>query len=58
MTRRLRDLLLGLALSLVTFAGVLWQVDRAGALREGDARAATTKGEQQVSLPRLICPLH
>ena len=59
MSRRLRDLLLGLVLALVTFAGVLWQVDRAGALRQGDGRAAaTTKSQEQVSLPRLICPLH
>lgn len=58
MSRRLRDLLLGVALSLVTFAGVLWQVDRAGALRDGDARAGASKQQEQVSLPRLICPLH
>jgi hypothetical protein len=37
---------------------VLWQVDRAGAMREGDARATTTQTQEQVSLPKLICPLH
>jgi hypothetical protein len=48
MSRRLRDGLLGLALALVTFLGVLWQVNEAGALGADD----------RDSLPRLICPLH
>jgi len=57
MSRRARDLLLGVVLSLVTFAGVLWQVDQSGALR--DARAAGQHaGQERQSLPRLICPLH
>ncbi|HWT23824.1 MAG TPA: hypothetical protein VN213_09995 [Solirubrobacteraceae bacterium] len=57
MTRAVRDLLIGLALTLVAFAGVLWQLEQSGALRPADARAAAAR-EEQVSLPRLICPLH
>ncbi|MEA2290938.1 MAG: hypothetical protein QOD55_2935 [Solirubrobacteraceae bacterium] len=57
MSRRARDLLLGLALSLVAFGGVLWQVDQSGALRDGPARTASV-GDERTSLPRLICPLH
>jgi hypothetical protein len=44
MSRRSRELLVGVALTLVAFAGVLWQVEQS---------AATGK-----SLPVLICPLH
>ena len=54
MTRRARDLLLGVGLSLVTFAGVVWQVEQSGALRDAQAAA----GKEPTSLPRLICPLH
>ena len=44
MTRRLRrDLLVGLVITLVAFAGVYWQAGQAGASGE---------------VPRLICPLH
>lgn len=57
MSRRLRDTLVGLALTLVAFAGVLWQVDQSGALGRPDAGAGSP-GEERVSLPRLICPLH
>ena len=39
-------LLVGLLLTLVAFAGTLWQVDQSG--------AAGGRGE----LPKLICPLH
>ena len=55
MSRRLRELLVGVLLTLVACAGALWQMDQSGALRPADARAA--EGEQ-VSVPRLICPLH
>jgi hypothetical protein len=48
MSRRLRDLVLGLVLALVTFLGVLWQVNESGALGADD----------RDSLPRLVCPLH
>jgi hypothetical protein len=41
-----RHAVLVAALTLVACGGVLWQVDRAGAVAE--------RGE----LPRLICPLH
>ncbi|MEA2324690.1 MAG: hypothetical protein QOD81_4540 [Solirubrobacteraceae bacterium] len=57
MSRRARDLLLGLLLTLTAFAGVLWQVDQSGALRDSGARAAA-RSDEHVSLPRLICPLH
>jgi hypothetical protein len=56
MSRRARDLLLGLLLTLTALAGVLWQVDQSGALGDRGARAA--KGDEHASLPRLICPLH
>jgi hypothetical protein len=48
MSRRLRDVLIGVLLTLVTFLGVLWQVNEAGALGSKDPD----------SLPRLVCPLH
>ncbi|MEA2317486.1 MAG: hypothetical protein QOD44_1675 [Solirubrobacteraceae bacterium] len=48
MSRRLRDILVGLALTLVTSMGVLWQVNEAGALGSKDPH----------SVPRLVCPLH
>jgi hypothetical protein len=43
---RARHAVLVTALTLVACGGVLWQVDRAGAVAE--------RGE----LPKLICPLH
>jgi hypothetical protein len=46
MSRRGRDLLLGVALAAVTFAGVAWQ-----------AGAAAPEGAHE-RLPPLICPLH
>ena len=55
MSRGMRELLVGVLLTLVACAAVLWQMDQAGALRPADARAAEG---QQVSVPRLICPLH
>jgi hypothetical protein len=42
----MRHLLIVTLLTLVACGGVLWQVDRAGAVAE--------RGE----LPRLLCPLH
>jgi hypothetical protein len=57
MSRRARDLLLGVALTVSAFAGALWQVDQSGALGDAGTRPAGTS-EQHVSLPRLICPLH
>ncbi|MEA2177914.1 MAG: hypothetical protein QOG77_1211 [Solirubrobacteraceae bacterium] len=48
MSRRVRDVLVGVALTLVTFMGVLWQVNEAGALGSKDPG----------SVPRLVCPLH
>lgn len=58
MSRGMRDLLVGLALTLVAFVGVLWQLDQSGALRSADAKASQGARQEQVSLPRLICPLH
>jgi hypothetical protein len=43
MSRRMRELLVGVALTLVAFAGVFWQAEQPG-----------ESGE----LPRLVCPLH
>jgi hypothetical protein len=57
MSRGVRQLLVGLALTLVASAGALWQIQQSGALRPADARAQPA-AEDQVSLPRLICPLH
>jgi hypothetical protein len=51
MSRRARDLGLGAVLFVVALAGALWQVDQAGALGQ------SAEGKD-VSLPRLICPLH
>jgi hypothetical protein len=48
MTRRGRDLLLGVILTLVAFMGVLYQV--------AAASPEPAPGEQ--NLPRLVCPLH
>ena len=44
--RLLRDLLVGVAVSLVALAGMAWQLDSSAA--RGDAG----------DVPRLICPLH
>jgi hypothetical protein len=57
-SRTVRDLLVGLALTLVAFVGVLWQLDQSGALRTADAKAHGGARQEHVSLPRLICPLH
>jgi hypothetical protein len=46
MSRRARDLLIGVALAAVTFAGVAWQ---AGATKSDGAHR---------ELPALVCPLH
>jgi hypothetical protein len=43
MSRRMRELLVGLAITAVAFGGVYWQAGQAGASGE---------------LPRLVCPLH
>jgi hypothetical protein len=43
MSRRMRELLVGVAITLVAFAGVYWQAGQAGASGE---------------VPRLVCPLH
>ena len=43
--RVLRDLLAGLAVSLVALAGTAWQLDASAARDAGD-------------VPRLVCPLH
>jgi len=58
MSRAVRDLLVGLALTLVAFVGVLWQLDQSGALRSADAHGKSGARQEHVSLPRLICPLH
>jgi hypothetical protein len=46
MSRRIRDLLVGLALTAVTFAGVAWQA------------GATASDGAHRELPSLVCPLH
>ncbi len=46
MSRRMRDLLIGVALTLITFAGVAWQA------------GATAPDGAHRDLPPLICPLH
>ena len=46
MSRRGRDLLLGVALTAVTFVGVAWQA------------GATAPDGAHNRLPPLICPLH
>jgi hypothetical protein len=43
MSRRMRELLVGVAITLVAFAGVYWQAAQPG--QAGEA-------------PRLVCPLH
>jgi hypothetical protein len=43
MSRRVRELLVGVAITLVAFGGVFWQAGQAG-----------ENGE----VPRLVCPLH
>jgi hypothetical protein len=43
MSRRMRELLVGVALTVVAFAGVFWQAEQPGEAGE---------------LPRLVCPLH
>jgi hypothetical protein len=43
MSRRMRELVVGVALTLVAFAGVVWQAEKPGEAGE---------------LPRLVCPLH
>ena len=48
MTHRVRDLLLGVILALVTLMGVLYQV----------AESAPTAGTEGANLPRFVCPLH
>ena len=45
--RRVREVLIGLALAAVSFLGVLYQVNE----------SAAAKGEDG-GVPRLICPLH
>jgi len=59
-TRPVRDLLLGLALTLVACACMLWYVDASGALRPtgGQAQAAGQQQQQDVNLFKLYCPLH
>jgi hypothetical protein len=43
MSRRVRELVVGLAITLVAFGGVFWQAGQAGEAGE---------------VPRLVCPLH
>jgi hypothetical protein len=43
MRRWVRDLIVGVAITLVAFAGVFWQAEQPGEAGE---------------LPRLVCPLH
>jgi hypothetical protein len=43
MSRRMQELLVGVAITLVAFAGVYWQAEQPGEAGE---------------LPRLVCPLH
>jgi hypothetical protein len=47
--RRVRDVLLGLALAAVSFLGVLYQVNESQA-QGADGRSG--------GVPRLLCPLH
>jgi hypothetical protein len=42
-SRRVRELVVGLAITLVAFGGVFWQAGQAGEAGE---------------VPRLVCPLH
>ena len=48
MTRRARDLLIGVILTLVTLMGVLYQV----------AAATPSDSEGAAKMPRLVCPFH
>jgi hypothetical protein len=48
MSRRVRDVLIGVALTAIAFLGVLYQVN--------EAQGEPAPGES--SLPRLMCPLH
>ena len=43
MSRRVRELLVGVAITLVALGGVFWQAGQAGEAGE---------------VPRLVCPLH
>jgi hypothetical protein len=43
MSRRVRELVVGVAITLVAFGGVFWQAGQAGEAGE---------------VPRLVCPLH
>jgi len=43
MSRRMRELLVGAAITLVAFAGVYWQAEQPG---------------EAGAVPRLVCPLH
>jgi hypothetical protein len=43
MSRRMRELVVGAAITLVAFAGVYWQAGKPGETGE---------------MPRLVCPLH
>jgi hypothetical protein len=54
-SRPIRDLLLGFALTLVACACMLWYVDASGALRPAEP---TAKQQQDVNLFKLYCPLH
>jgi hypothetical protein len=46
--RRVREILVGLALAAVSFLGVLYQVNESAARGDGEAGG----------VPKLICPLH
>ncbi len=48
MTRRVRDLLLGVILTVVALMGVLYQV----------AAASPEAAPGEENLPRLVCPFH
>jgi hypothetical protein len=48
MTHRVRDLLVGVILALVTLMGALYQV----------AGSSPSAGSDGTDLPRLVCPLH
>jgi hypothetical protein len=48
MTHRVRDLLLGVILALVTLIGVLYQI----------AASTPSADSNRANLPRLVCPLH
>jgi hypothetical protein len=48
MTRRVRDVMLGVVLTLVALMGVLYQV----------AAATPSDSEGAAKMPRLVCPFH